>query len=155
MSLSTLGTHVSHFRTCLDYGGNSRCLGLGSRLCLGGTWLARLLGLSGRIALVGARCRGRRYRLAAINMPVAAVVHHIRHDFGYLFLQLADKLCRVVFMMLNVAQLLLPDTRQLSAGEQTFVYGVDELRARGRGHQVLALPADIVTLEQGLDDTGP
>ena len=56
--------------------------------------------------------------------------------------------------MLYVAQLLLPDTRELAAGEQPLVYHVYQLYAGGRGYEVLALAAYVVALEERLDDAG-
>ena len=58
-------------------------------------------------------------------MAVAIVAQHIVHNLGYLLLQFVDKLCGVVLLMLDVAQLLLPDTRQLATLHQFFMNGVD------------------------------
>ena len=55
--------------------------------------------------------------------------------------------------MLDVAQLLLPDARQLTTGEELLLDHVDEFYPRWGGHQVLALPADVVALEERLDDS--
>ena len=69
-------------------------------------------------------------------------------------LQLVDELSGIVFLMLYVAQFLLPDTRELTALEEFLADEIDELDARRRGYQTFALPADIVALEKCLDDAG-
>ena len=56
-------------------------------------------------------------------------------------------------MVLDVAQLLLPHSRQLNAGQQLFVYGVDELDACWRRHKILSLATYVMALKQRLDDT--
>ena len=55
--------------------------------------------------------------------------------------------------MLNIAQLLLPDTRQLTTLKQLFADEVDKLYTCWCGNQALAFALDVVTLEQSLDDT--
>ena len=83
-----------------------------------------------------------------------AVVEHLPHDLGNLLLQFADKLRRVELAVLYVAQLLLPDAGQLAALQQFLAYGVYQLYAGGGGKQVLALPHDVVALEERLNDAG-
>ena len=56
--------------------------------------------------------------------------------------------------MLDVSELLFPDTRQLTALQEFLVDGVDELDTCRGCHQVLALAADVVALEEGFDDAG-
>ena len=73
---------------------------------------------------------------------------------GYLSLQFLDKLSGIVFLMLDVAQLLFPDTCQFTALQQFLVDEVDELDARWGGDEALAVALDIVALEEGLDDAG-
>ena len=58
-------------------------------------------------------------------MTVTVVAQHIVHNLGYLLLQFVDKLCGIVLLMLDVAQLFLPDTRQLATLQQLFMNGVD------------------------------
>ena len=56
--------------------------------------------------------------------------------------------------MLDVSELFLPDTGQLTALQEFLVDGVDELDTCWSCHQVLALAADVVALEESLDDAG-
>ena len=74
------------------------------------------------------------------------------HDIRHLLLQFVDKLLRVVFLRFNIAQLLLPDTRQLAAFQQVLANQVNQFDTCRRGYQTLALTTDIVALEQRLDD---
>ena len=83
-------------------------------------------------------------------MTVTVVAQHIVHDVGDLLLQFVYKHGRIIFLMLYVAQLFLPDARQLTALEQLLVNCVDKLYARGGGHEVLAFSTDITTLKQRL-----
>ena len=77
------------------------------------------------------------------------------YDGGNLLLQFADKLSRVVSLVLYVAQFLLPYSRQLTALEQFLLDEVDEFDACSRSHEVFSLPSDIVPLEQRLYDACP
>ena len=54
--------------------------------------------------------------------------------------------------MLDVSELLFPDTRQLTALQEFLVDGVDELDTRWSCHQILALAADVVAFEEGFDN---
>ena len=56
--------------------------------------------------------------------------------------------------MLDVAQTLLPDARQLAALKQLLVYGVYQLDTRSRSHEVLALASYVVALEESLYYSG-
>ena len=56
--------------------------------------------------------------------------------------------------MLDVAELLFPDTCQLTTLQKFFMNGVDEFDTCRGCHQVLALAADVVALEEGFDDAG-
>ena len=87
-------------------------------------------------------------------MTVRAVAHHLLHNLRHLHLQLVNKLVGIILLVLNVAQLLFPDARQLRTLQQLFVDEVNQFYTRRSSHQVLALLADVVTLEQGLDDGG-
>ena len=79
--------------------------------------------------------------------PVRVVGHHFVHDFRHLGLQLVDKLFGVVFLVLNVAQLLFPDTRQLAAFQQFFTNQVDEFDTSRRGDESLAVALDVMAFE--------
>ena len=48
------------------------------------------------------------------------------NDGGNLCLELTDELLGVIFLRLNVAQFLLPDTRQFATLQQVFTNEVDE-----------------------------
>ena len=88
--------------------------------------------------------------------PTDAIVgKNIGNNLCYLIFQLLYEALRVVLLMFDVAQFLLPDAGQLAALEQFFLDQVDQLHSRGCGHQALPLATDIVALEQGLDDAGP
>ena len=87
-------------------------------------------------------------------MTVTVVAQHIVHDVGDLLLQFVYKHGGIIFLMLDVTQLFLPDARQLTALEQLLVNGVDKLYARGGGHKVLAFSTYVTTLEQGLYYSG-
>ena len=56
--------------------------------------------------------------------------------------------------MLYVAQLLLPDTRQLTTLKQLLAYKVYQFNTRWRGYQSFALALYVVALKQSLDDAG-
>ena len=56
--------------------------------------------------------------------------------------------------MLDVAELLLPDTGQFATLQQFLMDGVNEFDACRGCHQILALATDVVALEEGLDDAG-
>ena len=71
---------------------------------------------------------------------------------GDLILEFVDKLGSVVVFALDVAELLLPDTRQFATGEELFADGLDKLDSRGRRHEVFALASDVVAFEECLDD---
>ncbi len=71
-----------------------------------------------------------------------------------LLFQTVDELGWVVGFVLDVSELFLPDTRQLTALQEFLMDGVDEFDACWSCHQVLALAADVVALEEGLDDAG-
>ena len=58
------------------------------------------------------------------HAAVAAVGHHLADNLRHLLLQRVDELSGVVFLMLDVAQLLLPDAGQLAALQQFLAYGV-------------------------------
>ena len=87
-------------------------------------------------------------------MPVRLVGDDLSDDLRHLFLQLANELGGLIFVGFDVAQLLLPDACQLGALEQILVDEVDELDARGRSHEALALLSYIMALEERLDDGG-
>ena len=89
-----------------------------------------------------------------VDMPVAVVAHHIVYDGGDLLLELVDEPGGIVFMVFDVAELLFPDTRELHAGEELLVDGVDELYACRCGHDVLTLTAYVVAFKECLDDAG-
>ena len=86
------------------------------------------------------------------NPSVAVVSHHLLHNLPYLFLQFLDKLPRVVFLCLNVAQFLLPDASQLAAFQQFLLYGVNKFDAGRSGNEILALALNVVSLKQCLYD---
>ena len=69
------------------------------------------------------------------------------YDGGDLLLQLVDELLGIVLLGFDVAQLLFPDTRELTALEQFLADEVYEFDARGGGHKTLALTLDVVALE--------
>ena len=87
-------------------------------------------------------------------MTVTVVAQHIVHDVGDLLLQFVYKHGGIIFLMLDVTQLFLPDARQLTALEQLLVNGVDKLYARGSGYKVFAFAPDVVAFEQRLDYAG-
>ena len=68
-------------------------------------------------------------------------------DVGHLLLQFVDKLLGIVFLVFDVAKLLLPDTRQLTALQQFLADQVDELDASGGGDETFLVAFDIVALE--------
>ena len=76
------------------------------------------------------------------------------HYFGHHLLQLVEELAGVVFVGLNVAQLLLPLAGELGALEEVLLYDADEGYACGRGFEAFAHLADVLSLEEGLDDGG-
>ena len=45
------------------------------------------------------------------NTTIAGVDHHVVHNLSHLLLQFVDKLFGIVFLVLDIAQFLLPDTR--------------------------------------------
>ena len=55
--------------------------------------------------------------------------------------------------MLNVAELLLPDTRQLGTFQEFFMDEVYQFHACRCGNETFALRADVVALEERLDDS--
>ena len=69
-------------------------------------------------------------------------------------LQLADKLRRAVLPLLYEAQAVLPNARQLHAFEQILLNQSNQLYARRRGDERFALLADILPLEERLDNGG-
>ena len=73
---------------------------------------------------------------------------------AHLGLEFFDELLGVVLLMLDVAQLLLPDACELTTLQELLPDQVDEFDARGGGNQALALALDVVALEEGLDDGG-
>ena len=81
-------------------------------------------------------------------------MHHLINDVGYLGLEFFDELLGIVCLVLNVAQLLLPDARQLAALEQFLVYEVYEFNACRGGHQTFLVALDIMALKKSLDDAG-
>ena len=85
-------------------------------------------------------------------MTLGGISQHLAHDLGDLILEFVDKLGSVVVFALDVAELLLPDTRQFATGEELFAYGLDKLDSRGRRHEVFALASDVVAFEECLDD---
>ena len=147
----TLGEHRSRSGSC---GGGSRC-GSSRR-----TLFARTCRPFG--ALLGIPCptllRSGRFRsglwLSTCYLPVAVVVQYVLHDLCHLLFQPVDEKLRRVFMVLDVAELLLPDTREFTTGEQLFVNCINELDTRGGSHEILTLSADLMSLEQGLNDAG-
>jgi len=106
MSLATEGTGLAD-----DAVVGLQCLGLLGAALLGGLavgGLGRLFGLGGFHLLdLGISEDG--------DAAVACIVHHLVDDVGHLLLQLLDKLLGIVGLVLDVTQLLLPDTRQLAA----------------------------------------
>ena len=81
-------------------------------------------------------------------------MEYILHNLCYLLFQSVDEELWRIFVMLYVAELLLPNTSEFTTGEELFVDGVDELYARGSSHEVLAFPTEVVALEQRLNDAG-
>ena len=121
------------------------CLvGLGRGLRLGSWRCGLLLGLFLQV-VVGC------YGYAA----VAVVGQHLVHYCCDLLLQLVDELPCVVFLVLNVAQLFLPDARQFAAFKQLFLDYSDEFDARRRGNYALAFAPYVVSFEQSFDDVRP
>ena len=86
-------------------------------------------------------------------MAVAVVAQYVIDNLRYLLLQLADELGGVVFLVLYVAEFLLPDAGEFAAFEQFFVYGVYEFYTRRGGYEVLSLTLYVMTLEESLDDS--
>ena len=87
------------------------------------------------------------------DTTVGGVANHLTDYFRDLLLQLIDKLLWVVFLRLDVTQLLLPDTRQLSTLQEFLTNQIYQFDTRRRGQQVLAFLADIMALKQRLDDS--
>lgn len=69
-------------------------------------------------------------------VTVAVVGQNVVDYRGDLFFQFVDKLSGVIFLVLNVAQFLLPYTREFAALEQFFLDGVNEFYARRSGNNV-------------------
>lgn len=69
-------------------------------------------------------------------VTVAVVGQNVVHYRGDLLFQFVDKLSGVIFLVLNVAQFLLPYTREFAALEQFFLDGVNEFYARRSGNNV-------------------
>ena len=67
------------------------------------------------------------------DVPVAVVAQHLVHNLRNLLLELIDKLRCIVFLMLDVAQLFLPNTCQLTAFEQFFTNDPNQFDARRSG----------------------
>ena len=88
------------------------------------------------------------------DTTVGRIAHDIMDDISHLLFQLVDKLLGIVFLMLDIAQLLLPDTSQFTALQELLTDEVDEFDACGCGDEAFALALDIVALEKGLDDRG-
>ena len=88
------------------------------------------------------------------DTTVGRVAHHIMYDVCHLLFQLVDKLLGIVLLMLNVAELLLPDACEFTTLQQLFANQVDEFYACRCRHQALSLSLDIVALEECLDDRG-
>lgn len=69
-------------------------------------------------------------------VTVAVVGQNVVHYRGDLLFQFVDKLSGVIFLVFNVAQFLLPYTREFAALEQFFLDGVNEFYARRSGNNV-------------------
>lgn len=69
-------------------------------------------------------------------VTVAVVGQNVVDYRGDLFFQFVDKLSGVIFLVFNVAQFLLPYTREFAALEQFFLDGVNEFYARRSGNYV-------------------
>lgn len=114
------------------------------------TYVARFH--SGCVAWLGCRLRCRRSFRFGGSFPLGLLFHvlfsenrdasvgvvaqYVVYDGGNLLLQFADKLSRVVSLVLDVAQFLLPYSRQLTALEQFLLDEVDEFDACSRSHEV-------------------
>ena len=92
--------------------------------------------------------------LGAGYSSVTLVGNDLTYYLSDLLLQFVDELLRVVFLCLDVAQFLLPDARQFGTLEQFLADEVYQFDACRCGYEALALLADIMALEQRLDDGG-
>ena len=82
------------------------------------------------------------------------VGQHIVDYIGDLLFQFIHKLRRIILTLLNIAQFLLPDTREFATLEQFLFYCVYELDACGCGHEVLSLAANVMAFEECFDYAG-
>ena len=88
------------------------------------------------------------------DAAVAGVAHDVVDNLGDLLFEFADELLGVVGAVFDVAELLLPDARELAALEELLADESDELDAGGCGDEPFALATDVVALEECLDDAG-
>ena len=87
-------------------------------------------------------------------MASTVVRQYVIDDLGDLFFQTIDKVGWVIGLMLDVSELFLPNTSQLTTFQQFLVDGVDELDSGRSSHQVFSLALDIVALEERLYNAG-
>ena len=82
------------------------------------------------------------------DAAVRRVGHHFVDNLGDLGFQLFYELLCVVLLVLDVAELLLPDARQFAAFQEFLADEVDEFYARRCGDEALAVAAYVVALEE-------
>ena len=88
------------------------------------------------------------------HSSAAVIRQNIDDNLVDLLFQTIDEFGRIVGLVLDVSELFFPDTGQLTALQEFLVDGVDEFDTCWSCHQVLALAADVVALEESLDDAG-
>ena len=101
------------------------CFRLGCSLCLGRFHLLQVG--------IGKHC----------HATIARIRHHLLYDFRYLGLQFLDELLGIVCLMFDVAQFLLPDTRQFTAFQQFLMDEVDEFDACRGGDEALPISGPV------------
>ena len=88
------------------------------------------------------------------DTTITGISHDFLDNLRHLTLQFFDKLHGVVLLVLDIAQLLLPDTRQLTTLQQFLTDKVDQFDTRWSGDEPFAIALDVMALEEGLDDAG-
>ena len=89
------------------------------------------------------------------HSAVCGVGKHITHNLGDLCLQFLYKLRCVIFLMLYVAQFLLPYTREFATFQQFLAYQVYQFNARRSSNKVFPLSLDIMPFEESFNNTCP
>ena len=85
-------------------------------------------------------------------MPVTVIRKHAHHNFGNHLFQFLKKLCSIICFLFNLPELLFPDTRQFGRLQQFFMDNLNKFDACRCSNQVFLFLADIIALEQSLNN---